>query len=85
MILLQFTTIKNKNGKVTIGDLPPVLAKRKTSSEVFTEEVIKVLLDESGSDLSTVIDFEGFLKVRVYSTERDLVYSLVIFALLSVN
>lgn len=58
----KYTTIKNKNGKVTTGDLPPVLAKRKTSSEVFTEEVIKALLDESGSDMSNVIDFEGFLK-----------------------
>lgn len=58
----KYTTIKNKNGKVTIGDLPPVLAKRKTSSEVFTEEVIKALLDESVSDMSKVIDFDGFLK-----------------------
>lgn len=58
--------MKNQNGKVTIGDLPPLLAKLKDSNEMFKEEEISSILGESGSDMSNEIDFEGFLRVSLY-------------------
>uniref|UniRef100_A0A5B7C3V0 Calponin-homology (CH) domain-containing protein n=1 Tax=Davidia involucrata TaxID=16924 RepID=A0A5B7C3V0_DAVIN len=58
----KFISIKNQNGKVTIGDLPPSMLKLKAFSEMFNEEEIRGILGESGSDMSNEIDFEGFLK-----------------------
>lgn len=56
--------MKNQNGKVTVGDLPPLMVKLKPFRE-FTEEEIRGILGESGSDLSEEIDFEAFLRVCV--------------------
>lgn len=57
--------MKNQNGKVTIGDLPPLMAKLKAFSEMFNEEEIRNILGESGSDMNDEIDFEGFLRVSI--------------------
>lgn len=61
----NFISVKRKNGKVTVGDLPPLLAKRKTSKEMLTEEEIRGILKDLGSDMSNEIDFEGFLRTSL--------------------
>lgn len=58
----KFLTIKNQNGKVTIGDLPPLLVKLKALNKRFTEEEIRDVLGATGSDMSNAIDFEAFLR-----------------------
>ncbi|KAJ8542860.1 hypothetical protein K7X08_005383 [Anisodus acutangulus] len=58
----KFISVKNQNDKVTIGDLPPLMAKLKAFNEMFNEEEIRNILGESGSDANDEIDFESFLK-----------------------
>ncbi|KAL3508425.1 hypothetical protein ACH5RR_027826 [Cinchona calisaya] len=58
----KFTSIKNQNGKVEVGDLPPLMAKLKAFSEMHNEEEIRKVLAESNPDMSSEIDFEGFLR-----------------------
>lgn len=62
----KFIAIKNRSGKVTVRDLPPLMIKLKTFSEMFTEEEIKAIVGESGSDVEDEVDFEAFL--RTYLT-----------------
>ncbi|XP_022852567.1 fimbrin-5-like [Olea europaea var. sylvestris] len=59
----KFISIKNQNGKVTVGDLPPLMAKLKAFSDKLNEEEIRRVLEESNSDFTDEIDFEGFLKM----------------------
>ncbi|CAK7324560.1 unnamed protein product [Dovyalis caffra] len=62
----KFMALKNQNGKVILGDLPPLMVKLKAFNPMFNEEEITGILNESHSDdLSNEIDFEGFLK-QVY-------------------
>lgn len=61
-------SVKNQNGKVTIEDLPPLFAKLKALSATFKEDEIKGMLGELGSDTSTDVSFEEFLKVYGGST-----------------
>ncbi|KAH7544458.1 hypothetical protein JRO89_XS15G0169700 [Xanthoceras sorbifolium] len=58
----KFLSIKNQNGKVTVGDLPLLMVKLKAFSTMFTEEDIKGILAESYADTSDEIDFEAFLR-----------------------
>ncbi|CAN4102662.1 unnamed protein product [Withania somnifera] len=58
----KFISVKNQNGKVTVGDLPPLLAKLKAFNKMFNEEEIRNILGESSSDMNDEIDFESFLK-----------------------
>lgn len=62
-LVFQFVSIKNQNGKVTVADLPPLMAKLKAFSTMFTEEDIKGILAELHADTSAEIDFEAFLRV----------------------
>lgn len=62
--VVQYTSVKNHNAKVTIEDLPPILAKLKAFNQSFKEEDIKEILSESASDMNQEIEFEDFLKVR---------------------
>lgn len=62
----KFIAIKNRSGKVTVRDLPPLMIKLKTFSEMFTEEEIRAIVGESGSDVEDEVDFEAFL--RTYLT-----------------
>lgn len=55
---------KQKNGKVTVGDMPSLIVKLKTESDTFSEEEIRQRLRESHADMNDEIDFEGFLKVN---------------------
>ncbi|XWS09729.1 hypothetical protein CRYUN_Cryun39dG0014300 [Craigia yunnanensis] len=59
----KFVSVKNQNGKVTVGDLPHLMVKLKAFSTMFTEDEIKQKLGESYSDVSNEIDFETFLRV----------------------
>ncbi|KAL8098695.1 fimbrin-4-like isoform X2 [Apium graveolens] len=58
----KFVAVEKQNGTVTIGNLPPLLAQLKDSGEIFTEEDIKLILRESESDMSSEVDFEGYLR-----------------------
>ncbi|KAB1226986.1 Fimbrin-1 [Morella rubra] len=57
----KFISAKKQNGKVTAGDLPSLMVKVKAFRE-FSEEEIRGILGELGSDLSEEIDFEAFLR-----------------------
>lgn len=59
----KFISIKNQNGKVTVGDLPPLMSKLKAFSDKLNEEEIRRVLEESNSDFTNEIDFEGFLRM----------------------
>ncbi|WRX28197.1 Calponin homology domain - like 10 [Theobroma cacao] len=59
----KFVSVKNQNGKVTVGDLPSLMVKLKAFSTMLTEDEIRQILDESYSDMSNEIDFETFLRV----------------------
>lgn len=61
----KYTSVKNHSGKVTIGDLPSMMAKLKAFSQSFKEDDIKGILTESASDMDQEIDFEDFLKVHL--------------------
>ncbi|KAL6975640.1 Fimbrin-5 [Sarracenia purpurea var. burkii] len=58
----KFLSARNQSGKVTLGDLPPVMAKLKGVSDVFTEAQINTIFGESSSDINDEIDFESFLR-----------------------
>ncbi|XP_028751926.1 fimbrin-1-like [Neltuma alba] len=59
----KFMALKNKNGKVTNADLPPLMANLKAFKEMYTEGEIEGVLGEKSPDLSDEIDFESFLRV----------------------
>ncbi|KAK3016123.1 hypothetical protein RJ639_006157, partial [Escallonia herrerae] len=58
----KFLSARNQSGHVTVGDLPPVMAKLKAFSGMFREEEIKAILAESYIDTKEEIDFESFLR-----------------------
>ncbi|CAH2080593.1 unnamed protein product [Thlaspi arvense] len=58
----KFASAIKQSGKVTLGDLPPVMVNLKGLSEVFDETQIQTILGESSSDMSVEIDFESFLR-----------------------
>ncbi|PON94143.1 Dystrophin [Trema orientale] len=59
----KFISIKNQNGKFTVGDLPPLMVKLKAFKEMYSEDEIRGILGDQGSDFNNEIDFEGFLRV----------------------
>ncbi|XVE80461.1 hypothetical protein DITRI_Ditri14bG0141500 [Diplodiscus trichospermus] len=59
----KFLSVKNQNGKVTVGDLPSLMVKLKAFSTMLTEDEIRQILGESYTDMSIEIDFETFLRV----------------------
>ncbi|GFY97610.1 fimbrin-like protein 2 [Actinidia rufa] len=58
----KFLSVRNQSGKLTLGNLPPLMAQLKNLSEVFNETQVRTILGES-SDLNEEIDFESFLRV----------------------
>lgn len=56
-------SLKNQHGKVTVGDLPPVMVKLKAFSDMLTEDQVKRILSDLHSDLITEVNFEEFLRV----------------------
>ncbi|KAG7541357.1 Calponin homology domain [Arabidopsis thaliana x Arabidopsis arenosa] len=59
----KYVSMKKQSGKITTEDLPPLLAKLKALSATFKEDEIKGMLGELGSDTSTDVGFEEFLKI----------------------
>ncbi|KAL6511258.1 Fimbrin-5 [Orobanche hederae] len=57
-----FLSARNQYGKVTLGDLQPVMAQLKPITSILTPDEIKDILSESSSDLGQEIDFESFLR-----------------------
>ncbi|XP_077216466.1 fimbrin-5-like [Tasmannia lanceolata] len=57
----NFLSMRKESGHVTVGDLPPVMAKLKALREMLTEEEIKEILVELYSTTDE-IDFETFLR-----------------------
>ncbi|KAE8685245.1 Fimbrin-1 [Hibiscus syriacus] len=62
----KFFSARTQQGRVTLAELPPVLASLKAFSEMFSEDEIKIILEEAHSDMGEDIDFEAFL--RAYLT-----------------
>ncbi|KAL6561181.1 Fimbrin-5 [Orobanche minor] len=59
---VMFLSARNQYGKVTLGDLQPVMAQLKPITSILTPDEIKDILSESSSDLGQEIDFESFLR-----------------------
>ncbi|KAK9091951.1 hypothetical protein Syun_026862 [Stephania yunnanensis] len=59
----KFVSLRNQLGKVTVGDLPPLLVKLKAFNQMFSENEIVEILGESSPDMGDEIDFEAFLRV----------------------
>lgn len=59
----KFISFKNQNGKVTYGDLPSLMMKLKAFIDMYSEDEIRGILNESGNDFPTDVDFEAFLMV----------------------
>ncbi|MCD7457189.1 phospholipid scramblase 1 [Datura stramonium] len=58
----NFLSARNQSGKVTLGDLPPVMCKLKAFRDILSGDDIKAILSESSSDMTEEIDFESFLR-----------------------
>ncbi|KAK4344173.1 hypothetical protein RND71_037267 [Anisodus tanguticus] len=58
----HFPSARDQSGKVTLGDLPPVMCKLKAFQDVLSEDDIQEILSESSSNMSEEIDFESFLR-----------------------
>ncbi|XP_021830009.1 fimbrin-5 isoform X1 [Prunus avium] len=58
----RYLSIRNQSGRVIVGDLPPVFAKLKAFTEMFTEDEVKGVLLESNKDSGEEIDFESYLR-----------------------
>ncbi|KAI3858904.1 hypothetical protein MKX03_006973 [Papaver bracteatum] len=58
----KFVSQRTQSGKVTVGDLPPMVVGLKGLHAMFTVEEIAEILGESNSDNSEEIDFETFLR-----------------------
>ncbi|KAK7320337.1 hypothetical protein VNO77_29735 [Canavalia gladiata] len=71
----KFVSLKNQNGKVTFGDLPPLMMKLKAFIDMYGEDEIRRMLGESGTDFTNDIDFEAFLraylKLQSQATEKE--------------
>ncbi|KAH7533438.1 hypothetical protein FEM48_Zijuj04G0130600 [Ziziphus jujuba var. spinosa] len=61
----RFLSIRTQSGRVTVGDLPALFVKLKAFSEMFTEDEIKAVLEESCKDMDEEIDFESFLRAHL--------------------
>ncbi|KVH99164.1 Calponin homology domain-containing protein [Cynara cardunculus var. scolymus] len=61
----KYIQLKNQNGQVTAGDLPPLLVKLKPFNVIFKEEEIRDILCDRGTDEENRLDFESFLRAYV--------------------
>ncbi|KAL9244002.1 hypothetical protein vseg_017825 [Gypsophila vaccaria] len=57
----KFSSVESKSGHVKVSDLPPVLAKLKGISGLYTEDDLRAALEDSYPDPTHEIDFESFL------------------------
>ncbi|KAI3466452.1 hypothetical protein Pfo_023115 [Paulownia fortunei] len=71
----KFVSMKNQNGKVTVGDLPPLMMKIKAFSEIFNEEEIRTYLDlqsRANAKVGNLKNSSSFLK----ATTTTLLHSI---------
>ena len=61
----QYVSVRTQSGRVTVGDLPGLFVKLKAFTEMFTEDEVKAVLEESYKDMDEEIDFESFLRVSL--------------------
>ncbi|KAI4307935.1 hypothetical protein L6164_031059 [Bauhinia variegata] len=66
----KFNSIKNQNGKVTIGDLPAMMVKLKAFREMYNEEEIRGIFGEPDTNMNNEIDFESFLRTYLNLQNR---------------
>ncbi|XP_023554424.1 fimbrin-5 [Cucurbita pepo subsp. pepo] len=71
----RFLSVRSQSGRVTVEDLPPVYAKLKAFSGIFTEDEIKEFLKETSRDVGEEIDFESYLRayldLQARATEKS--------------
>ncbi|CAN1340128.1 FIM1 [Linum perenne] len=58
----KYTSVKNEKGKVTVGDLPPLLVTLKAFASTCKEDELSALLAQTLPDTTAEIEFEAFLR-----------------------
>lgn len=58
----KFVSLRTQLGKITVADLPPVMAKLKALHNMLSDKEITGILSETTSDMSDEVDFEAFLQ-----------------------
>lgn len=80
----QFSALKPQSGRVTVLDLPPLLAKLKGINGLYSEKEIKAALEETYPDVTHEIDFESFLTVSFVYVISSAEFSRWKLAMLSI-
>ncbi|XP_050126515.1 uncharacterized protein LOC126603635 [Malus sylvestris] len=68
----KFDSLKNQNGKVMAGDLPPLMVKIKAFIEMYSEEEIRGILSGLDSDFSDKIDLNPSLSFHQLAVDSSL-------------
>ncbi|CAL1381940.1 unnamed protein product [Linum trigynum] len=58
----KYVSVRTQSGRVTVGDMPALFSKLKAFIDVFSENDISSMLQESTSNMDEEIDFESFLR-----------------------
>lgn len=66
----KYVSVRTQSGCVTVGDLPSIFVKLKAFTEMFKEDEIKAMLEESYKDMDEEIDFESFLRAHINLQSR---------------
>ncbi|GMY09753.1 fimbrin-5-like [Fagus crenata] len=66
----KYVSVRTQSGRVTVGDLPGLFVKLKAFTEMFTEDEVKAVLEESYKDMDEEIDFESFLRAYLNLQSR---------------
>ncbi|KAK9133092.1 hypothetical protein Scep_012620 [Stephania cephalantha] len=66
----KFVSLRTESGKVTVGDLPPVMMTLNGLKDL-TEDEIREILGESNPTAGDEIDFEAFLRAYLNLQARD--------------
>ncbi|XP_023887854.1 fimbrin-5 isoform X1 [Quercus suber] len=66
----KYVSVRTQSGRVTVGGLPSIFVKLKAFTEMFKEDEIKSILEESYKDMDEEIDFESFLRAHINLQSR---------------
>ncbi|XP_050247859.1 fimbrin-5-like isoform X1 [Quercus robur] len=66
----KYVSVRTQSGRVTVGDLPSIFVKLKAFTEMFKEDEIKAMLEQSYKDMDEEIDFESFLRAHINLQSR---------------
>ncbi|CAI0432167.1 unnamed protein product [Linum tenue] len=58
----KYVSVRTQSGRVTVGDMPALFSRLKAFIDVFSENDISAMLQESTSNMDEEIDFESFLR-----------------------